>query len=192
LLDIAVDICDLFIDDGVIVSVKPRVGRPVTYNDRGIANYSNFPIAVLVNNFSASAAEILSACLQDHGRAVVVGERSYGKGSVQSIERFPTTGGQIKLTTARYFPPSDKNIDKHSSGGKDEDEWGVKPDKGYEVKLSREEKQELADFFRDREIIKAKPDAEKKTIKDKQLDKALEYVRGQMKASADKPLKKAG
>ena len=192
LLDIAVDICDLFIDDGVIVSVKPRVGRPVTYNDRGIANYADFPIAVLVNNFSASAAEILSACLQDHGRAVVVGERSYGKGSVQSIERFPSTGGQIKLTTARYFPPSDKNIDKLSSGGKDEDEWGVKPDKGYEVKLSREEKQELADFFRDREIIKAKPDAEKKAIKDKQLDKALEYVRGQMKASSEKPFKKAG
>ncbi len=192
LLDIAVDICDLFIDDGVIVSVKPRVGRPVTYNDRGIANYADFPIAVLVNNFSASAAEILSACLQDHGRAVVVGERTYGKGSVQSIERFPSTGGQIKLTTARYFPPSDKNIDKLSSGGKDEDEWGVKPDKGYEVKLSREEKQELADFFRDREIIKAKPDAEKKAVKDKQLDKALEYVRGQMKASNDKPFKKAG
>lgn len=192
LLDIAVDICDLFIEDGLIVSVRPRVGRTVDYHDRGIAKHTDFPIAVLINGFSASAAEILSACLQDYGRAVIIGERSYGKGSVQSIERFPTTGGQIKLTTARYFPPLGRNIDKLSSGGKDEDEWGVRPDKGYEVKLSREEKQELADFFRDREIIKAKPDAEKKEIKDRQLEKALDYLRGQLKATADKPMKKAG
>lgn len=195
LLDIAVDICDLFIDDGLIVSVKPRVGRQVDYFDRGQGKHTEFPIAVLVNGSSASAAEILSACLQDYGRAVVVGERSYGKGSVQSIERFPTTGGQIKLTTARYFPPLGKNIDKLSSGGKEDDEWGVKPDKGYEVKLSREEKQDLADFFRDREIIKPKnapPAKDKKEFKDKQLEKALDYVRGQLKASTDKPMKKAG
>lgn len=186
LLQSAVLISDLFLEDGLIVSVRPRVGQPEEHHDRGAGKHTNFPIAVLVNGFSASAAEIVSACLQDYGRAVVVGERSYGKGSVQSVEEFSPTSGQIKLTTARYFPPLGRNIDKLSTGGKDDEEWGVKPDKGYEVKLSREEKTELADWFRDREIIKSKdaPKPEKeKEFQDKQLGKALEYLKGQIKSA---------
>jgi len=145
-------------------------------------------MAVLVNNFSASAAEIVSACLQDYNRAVVIGERSFGKGSVQTVEEFAATGGQMKMTTARYFPPLGRNIDKLSTEGKgkEEEEWGVKPDKGYEVKLSREERQELADVFRDREIIHrhdVPTKDEKKGFKDKQLEKALDYVRDQLKGT---------
>lgn len=193
LLQAAVLICDLFLEDGLIVSVRPRVGDPESYYDRGAGKFTNFPIAVLVNGYSASAAEILSACLQDYSRAVVVGERSYGKGSVQSVEDFLPTGGQIKMTTARYFPPLGRNIDKLSTGGKDEEEWGVKPDVGYEVKLSREEKQDLADHFRDREIIGKKPDPkEDKPFEDKQLEKALDYLKNQVKAAQGGPGRKAG
>lgn len=124
---------------------------------------------------------------------MIIGERSYGKGSVQQVDQFRPTEGQIKMTTARYFPPSDKNIDKNSTPGKPEDEWGVKPDKGFEVKLSKEEQRELADHFRDREIIRGKdnpkevdPDKPVKEFKDKQLEKALDYVKEQIKNGARK------
>jgi len=195
LLQAAVLICDLFLEDGLIVSVRPRVGEPESYYDRGAGKFTNFPIAVLINGFSASAAEILSACLQDYNRAVVVGERSFGKGSVQSVEDFLPTGGQIKMTTARYFPPLGRNIDKLSTKGKDDEEWGVKPDPGYEIKLSREERQDLADHFRNREIIPRKGVAVKekeKPFEDRQLEKALDYLRSQVKEAAQTPKRKAG
>jgi C-terminal processing protease CtpA/Prc len=148
-------------------------------------------MAVLINGQSASASEIVSAAMQDYGRATVIGERTYGKGSVQNVRTFTPTGGDIKMTTARYFPPLGKNIDRMSTGGKPDDEWGVMPDKGFEVKLSREEKQELAEHFRDREIIPRRdaqaPKKEKTTIKDKQLETALEHLKAKV---AQKPVGK--
>ncbi len=68
----------------------------------------------LVNGGSASASEIVSACLQDHGRAIIIGSRSYGKGSVQTIHPFET-GGRLKLTTATFWRPSDRNLNKAST-----------------------------------------------------------------------------
>ena len=183
LLNEAVAICDLFLEDGLIVSVKYRSRRPEQWFDRGFGTETDFPIAVLVNGQSASASEIVSACLQDYGRAVVVGERSYGKGSVQTVQPFSPTGGEIKMTTARYFPPLDRNIDKVSTPGKPEDEWGVKPNARYEVKLSREEAQDLAEHFRDREVIKPKEKKDAKPFKDRQLDTAVEYLNRQIKAA---------
>ncbi|CAN5624973.1 hypothetical protein BH11PLA2_BH11PLA2_40270 [soil metagenome] len=185
MLSAALMICNMFVEDGLLLSVRPRVGREEKYYDRDLGQqnkYTKFPIAVLVNGSSASASEIVSACLQDYGRGVVIGERSYGKGSVQTIERFDPTGGEFKFTTARYFPPLGRNIDKVSSGGKPEDEWGVKPNDGYEVKITREEKTDLAEWFRDKEVLqklpsKEKEKADKGPLKDKQLDKAMEYLR---------------
>jgi hypothetical protein len=140
-----------------------------------------------VNGNSASASEIVSACLADHDRAVVVGERTYGKGSVQTVERFRPTDGQIKMTTARYFPPNNYNIDKLSTSGKPEDEWGVKPTSGFEVKLSKEENRDLFDVLHDHEIIPRKDGKgdgkEKKDFKDTQLARATEYVREQLKTA---------
>jgi carboxyl-terminal processing protease len=192
----AATICSMFVEDGKVVTVRPRVGREESLTTRTFSapqTYTKYPIAVLINGSSASASEIVSACLQDYGRAIIVGERSYGKGSVQQLQEFRSTEGEIKMTTARYFPPSDKNIDKISADPAKPDEWGVKPDKGFEVKLSKEAFRELFDHFRDREIIPAKdkpakPDPEKpaKEFKDVQLDKAIEYVRDQLKAGASK------
>ena len=69
----------------------------------------------LVNGGSASGSEIVAAALQDHKRAIVIGERSYGKGSVQNILPFEPTGGQIKLTTATFWRPNGKNLNKSST-----------------------------------------------------------------------------
>ena len=178
MLSAALQISDLFVKDGLLLTVKPRVGQEEEYYDQGYGNFDGFPMAVLINGSSASASEIVSACLQDHYRATVIGERSYGKGSVQTIEKFSPTDGEFKFTTARYFPPKGRNIDKHSTSGKPEDEWGVLPNEGFEVKLTREEKNDLAEHFRDLELLK-KPEVKegKGPLKDKQLEKALEFLR---------------
>jgi carboxyl-terminal processing protease len=194
-LDVVVGICDMFIDDGVIVSVRPGNSRANERTLRGHSegSYLNFPMVVLVNDGSASASEILAACVQDHGRAVVMGERSFGKGSVQNVEKFPLTGGKIKMTTATFWPPSGRNLNKASTTGKDEEDWGVRPDKGYELKLETAEKNELFDRLYNWGNIPRRdlPEKEaKKEFKDRQLDMALEYLRGQIKVSrSDKPEK---
>ena len=92
-------------------------------------------MVVLVNHYSASASEIVAACLQDHKRAVIVGERTWGKGSVQNVIELEDGRSALKLTTASYRRPNGKNIHRFP-GAKDSDEWGVMPDKGFEVKLS--------------------------------------------------------
>jgi C-terminal peptidase prc len=129
LLDQAVKISDLFIDDGMIVTIKPRGGPETSYIGNSKGSYTAFPMVCLVNGYSASASEIVASCLQDHGRAVVMGSRSYGKGSVQRILPFPGTGARIKVTTATFWRPNGKNLNKDSTGGKDSEDWGVAPNK---------------------------------------------------------------
>jgi C-terminal peptidase prc len=188
LLPVAVSMCDLFVDDGVLVSL--RYGNSKA-NERMIKGHSdnsylNFPMVCLVNDGSASGSEIVAGCLQDHGRAVVMGERSFGKGSVQNVETFPETGGKIKLTTATFWPPSGRNLNKSSTTGKDEEDWGVRPDKGFTLKLDRAEKDELFDRIYNWGVIPRRdlpPKETKKDFKDRQLEMALEYLRGQIKVT---------
>jgi C-terminal peptidase prc len=196
LLDSAVKISDMFIDDGLIVTIRPRHGPETSYIGKSNGSYLTFPMVCLVNGYSASGSEIVAACLQDHGRAVIIGSRTYGKGSVQTIHPFDA-GGQLKLTTATYWRPSGKNINKPSTQGRDEDEWGVTPDKGYTLKLPTKEFYDLMDHLRDSEVIR-RPDRRmadpaKADFRDRQLDRALEYLRGQIRTAAKgAPAKKAG
>lgn len=190
-LTAAVNICEQFVGKEKIVTVKPRTGsgagRPRVYRGEKAGDKS-FDLVVLINGHSASASEIVAACVQDHERAVILGERSYGKGSVQDVLPFSETKGEIKLTIARYYPPSDRNIDKIAAEqDKSITEWGVSPDKGFEVKLTREETNELETLMRDLEII---PTATGKKMavdeaKDKQLKAALDYLRKQAMARSN-------
>ncbi len=110
LLKEAVGVCDLFIKKGVIVSIKGRRKNNVQYfysHDDG--NEPTYPMVVLINSGTASAAEIVSGCLKDHKRAIIMGVRSFGKGSVQSIIPLGD-GSALRLTTARYYTPSGKSI----------------------------------------------------------------------------------
>lgn len=115
LLDSAVDVCSRFIDKGkLIVFVEGRTKSDrKDYNSVSCEKVTDIPIAILVNGMSASAAEILSGCLQDHKRAVLIGERTFGKGSVQSIIPLPNKSA-IRLTTAKYYTPSERVI--HENG----------------------------------------------------------------------------
>lgn len=118
LLDQAVGLVDLFVDEGIIVSQKGRDKQEdKVYSATSSGTYKDAPIVVLVNEGSASASEIVSGALQDHKRAVVVGENTFGKGSVQVILPITETEA-IKLTIARYYLPSGRTIQA----------VGVKPD----------------------------------------------------------------
>ena len=192
LLDSAVDISDLFIGDGLIVSIRPRQGKEQRHSGVQEGSLLDFPMVCLVNGGSASGSEIVSACLQDHHRALIIGERSYGKGSVQNIQAFGD--GELKLTIASFWRPNGKNLNKSSTKGKDEDEWGVKPD--LEIKLSRKERDDLADSQRESEVIQRKDKpaapASDKNFKDRQLEEALKYIKGQLSTVGVSPTRKAG
>jgi carboxyl-terminal processing protease len=103
---------DLFLKDGQeIASVRTRQGPPQVYNARGSEHILNPPLVVLVDGYSASAAEIVTGALQDHDRALVVGTTSFGKGLVQTV--FPLDGGwALKLTTGKWYTPSGRSIQK--------------------------------------------------------------------------------
>lgn len=193
LLSSAVQVTDLFIDDGLVVSIRPRAGQAHEHRHYGHSAGSllDLPLVCLVNGYSASGSEIVSAALQDHSRARIFGERSYGKGSVQNIRDFkvkdPATGktrdAEIKLTNATFWRPNGKNLNKLSTSGKDEDTWGVTPDKV--IPLKSKERRDLAEYQRNSETIEPKGRPSKaKEFKDRQLDEALSYLRGQIKLAA--------
>ncbi|MBA2117532.1 S41 family peptidase [Bremerella alba] len=139
-LTAAIQMVDLFIDQGDIVTTRTRNNRIrdiYEASSGGTLVRQDLPVVVMVNRFSASASEIFAAALQDHGRATVVGERSFGKGTVQSI--FPLDGNRraIKITTATYWRPNGSNIHRFPDS-KEEDDWGVAPDQGWELELDDE------------------------------------------------------
>jgi carboxyl-terminal processing protease len=139
LLDQAVKICDFFLDSGIIVST---VGRDPKKIEREFAHkngtFPNFPMVVLVNGGSASASEIVAGALQDHKRALIMGSRTFGKGSVQTLISLPNGSG-LKLTIARYYTPLDRSIQAK----------GITPDIATEALLT-------SDSARDSETTKGK------------------------------------
>ena len=110
LLSSAVDVSSLFIKDGVIVRVEDRDGTVEEYRAAG-RTATDAPLVVLINGNSASASEIVGGAVQDYGRGRLVGEQSFGKGSVQTIEEL-SFGGAVKLTIAHYVTPKNRVIDK--------------------------------------------------------------------------------
>jgi carboxyl-terminal processing protease len=182
-LDAAVDVCGEFIPAGkTVVTIRGRDGQ-VQDDDRtdGPGTYSDIPMVVLVNSMSASASEIVAACLQDYHRAAIAGERSYGKGTVQRILTVEGNHSVLKLTTATYWRPSNKNIHRDKDA-KPTDQWGVMPDDGLAVSMTEEQIKTLVKDRSERDIVhRAKPDAAADskapdaTI-DPQLQKAIESL----------------
>ena len=130
-LDGAIDVADLFLERGVIVSVRDRDGEGRSWTADDDDEDWMLPMVVLVNDASASASEIVAGALQSHGRAKILGERTYGKGSVQEVRVLPQNRGTLKLTTARYYLPDGRSLDRHPEATS----WGVDPDAGYVIDL---------------------------------------------------------
>jgi carboxyl-terminal processing protease len=200
LLRAAVEVSELFLPKGTpIVTTKGRNQKEEAYVARGRPDSSNgpqtdYPIAILLNRYSASASEIVAAALQDAGRAIIIGERSYGKGSVQNV--IPMEGGTsaLKLTTASYWRPSGKNIHRFPDS-KESADWGVKPNDGYEVKISDEDRIYYYKWRRQRDVVRKKDtgplkiderDRVPRRYSDQVLDKAVEYIRSKLGVPVNK------
>ena len=155
LLSSAIEVSDMFVAGGRIVSTEGRNSQKRTWDAHRKGTFEGFPMVVLVNRYSASASEIVAACLQDHDRAVVIGERTWGKGSVQNVIEMENHRSALKLTTASYRRPSGKNIHRFPKS-KDDDEWGVMPNEGYRMRLTDRELLALVGERRRRDIVQPK------------------------------------
>lgn len=145
LLNSALEIADGFIKKGLIARIQPRFGMPTYVSAHKEKTHPNYPMVVLIDRSSASASEILAGVLQEpkHNRATVVGERSYGKGSVQSIVSHLGAGAILKYTTAYFYLPSGQRIKSRDTDRKlGSENWGILPD--VNVKLRSDERQKMA------------------------------------------------
>jgi carboxyl-terminal processing protease len=154
LLESAAAIADLFLPAGqTIVSIKGRAVREKVLTATEEGTIPPIPMVILANEASASAAEILTGALSDNGRALFIGARTFGKGSVQQVKMLDSARGAIKITNAYYYLPSGRNIHRRENA----EVWGVDPKDGYYVPMTPQETRELVKTRRDNDVLRANP-----------------------------------
>ena len=174
----AIKISSFFLKDGTVVSVKDKAGNEQIYKREG-KYLGDFPVVVLVNGGSASASEIVAGALKDRERAILVGEKTYGKGSVQNVIPLPSGAG-IKLTIALYYTPSGVSIHKK----------GIEPDMvveetdeflffvGFVTNVDEEAKKEQQKELIEKSKLTQEEKEKLKNKEDTQLKTALGVIKG--------------
>jgi carboxyl-terminal processing protease len=169
LLNMAVSVADRFVSSGVLVSTKGREEEQnQVYLATGSGTYPDLPLVILTNNGSASASEIVAGAIKDRKRGVIVGTKTFGKGSVQSLIGVEEEHCALKLTTALYYTPSGTSIEG----------VGVEPD--VKVELSPTENKSLHKHLNKINISTPpvkEPQEEGKPFVDIQLQKAIEIIK---------------
>lgn len=186
LLESAVQISSMFLEKGKrVVSVKGRVVRERVDFALGDPILPETPLAVLANESSASASEVVTGALTDNKRAVMIGTRTFGKGSVQQVLMLDNGLGAIKLTNAYYYFPNGRNIHRRPNST----EWGVDPDDGMYVPMTREETMAMAKVRREGDVLRLgnkndgaaiTPELLKTKFADPQLSAGLQAVLGKL------------
>lgn len=168
LLTAATDVSDKFLKDGIIVTTRPdrEPGNPPTVAmAREDPSETELPMIVLVNQYSASASEIVSGALKDQKRALIVGERTFGKGSVQMLFPLANREAYLKLTTSHYYLPSGRCIHREENS----QDWGVNPD--VTVEMTPEQMRAAIDARQDLDILRdinaAPAEGEQEKLEDK-------------------------
>ncbi len=172
LLSSAVEVSQKFLKGGEkIVSTKGRVsaGIQTQYASKGRYHYTDFPMVILVNGGSASASEIVAGALQDYKRAILVGKKTFGKGSVQSVMPLED-GSAIRLTTAKYYTPNERMI--HDKGIDPDIFISMSPDQWQKVMMKRS-RDEIGDLSIDKKI-------DLTNAVDVQLERAIDVLKGIM------------
>jgi carboxyl-terminal processing protease len=157
LLDQALSTCKLFLARGTILTTRGSNKEEKSWSADGKDTLGDFPLVVLLNEQTASAAEIVAGALRDHNRAVLVGSRSFGKGSVQALVAL-NEGGALRLTTAYHYLPSGRNIHRRP-GAKT---WGVDPTDGYYIPMPAMQLAALSQDAQQRALIHLKKEDQPK------------------------------
>lgn len=169
-------VVDMFVEKGVIVKSQPRWGIPNYEYAHKKGTHPDYPLVILVNEGSASASEIVAGALQDaaYKRATLVGTRTYGKGSVQTIVPYSGEGSQLKYTMAYYHLPSDQRVkNRYAMKKQGRKDWGIAPD--VEVKMTVEEMKKKSEVQWSNDIlVKADHDTEAKPVKRYSAEETLE------------------
>lgn len=142
----AVDVADLFLGQGVIATARSRGREDTVYRSTAVGKFRNFPVVVLVNGETSGGAELIAAALQDHKRATVVGQRTLGKGSIQTPLHVGIANVGLKLTTGTFLRPSGKSLHRFPES-RPGDDWGVHPDPGCDYRVSADMGRRLREWW---------------------------------------------
>jgi carboxyl-terminal processing protease len=193
LLDQAEAVADRFLAEGAIYATEGRAHERRTSRARSAGTLPNFPMVVLIDGQSASGSELLAGALVENDRAIALGTRTFGKGSVQGVFQIPQQdGAQLKLTEQVYLLPSGRSIHRWP----DSTVWGVDPTDGFYIPISDEQRLEIFRARQEGEIIRPheKADAEhdreaelEAALADPQLVAALEAMRTRLDSGAWEP-----
>jgi len=145
-LNEAILVARLFLKDGAIATVKSRGLDDVPYRSQGDGQFTNFPLVVLVNGETSGGAELIVAALQDNKRATVVGQRTFGKASVQTVLALPLPNAGLKLTSGSFLRPSGKTLHRFPDS-KVTDDWGVQPLADHRLPITPDLSLQLRDWY---------------------------------------------